>query len=203
LRLPIFAESGKEKEQLMNTAKIISPRGDLSSATAVQTVHVPQKVEDGIRIEKSVFIFRPVAEVFSFWRNFENLPSIMSHVESIQVTGATRSHWVIKGPVGSNLEWDAEITEERENECIAWCSLEGSEVANKGYVKFESTLEGRGTDLTVNLRYDPPAGKFGAWVAKVFGEDPEQQIEEDLNDFKELLEANGRAETQELEAYTS
>ena len=185
----------------MNTAKIIAPTEKATHSNALRTVHIPQQVDDGIRIEKGVFIFRPVSEVFSFWRNFENLPSIMSHIEAIQVTSATRSHWVTKGPMGSDIEWDAEITEERENECLSWCSLEGSEVANKGYVKFESTLDGRGTELTVHLRYDPPGGKFGAWVARVFGEDPEKQIEEDLNDFKEMLEANGRAETREMETY--
>ena len=186
----------------MNTAKIISKK-NYSGPYDVQTVHVPQKIEDGIEIEKSVFIFRPVMEVYHFWRNFENLSDIMTHIEFVQVTGPTRSHWVTKGPVGSDIEWDAEITEERENEYIAWCSLEGSEVANKGYVKFEPTLDGRGTELTVHLRYDPPGGKFGAWVAKVFGENPEHQIEEDLDDFKEMLEANGRADTKEMTAFAS
>lgn len=183
----------------MNTAKIVRHEDE----TSLRTVHVPQEIDGGIHVEKSVFIFRPVTEVYDHWRNFETLPSIMSHLEVVQVTGPTRSHWVTKGPGGSDLEWDAEITEERENEFIAWCSLEGSEVANKGFVKFEPSLDGRGTELTVSLRYDPPGGKFGAWVAKVFGEDPEKQIEEDLNDLKETLEANGRADTKELTAYTN
>jgi uncharacterized membrane protein len=143
----------------------------------------------GTKVEKSVTINRPPEELYSFWRNFENLPQFMKHLESVTVTGDGRSHWVAKGPAGSSVEWDAEVYNEKENELIAWRSLEGSQVDNAGSVHFEPAAGGRGTVVRVVLKYDPPAGKLGALVARLFGESPEQQVEEDLRRFKQLMEA--------------
>jgi uncharacterized membrane protein len=142
----------------------------------------------GVKVEKSLTINRQPEELFRFWRNFENLPRVMSHLQSVQVTGDNRSHWVAKGPAGTNVEWDAEVYNERENEFIAWRSLEGADVDNAGSVHFRPAPAGRGTDLRVVLKYDPPAGVIGAAIAKLFGEEPEQQIEEDLRRFKSMME---------------
>jgi uncharacterized membrane protein len=142
----------------------------------------------GIKVEKSVTINKSPAELYSFWRNFENLPRFMNHLESVRSLGRDRSHWVAKAPAGTTVEWDAEVYNEKENELIAWRSLEGSQVDNAGSVHFEPATGGRGTTLRVSLKYDPPGGIVGATIARLFGENPEQQIDEDLRRFKQLME---------------
>jgi uncharacterized membrane protein len=147
----------------------------------------------GVKVEKSLTINREPAELFSFWRNFDNLPRFMNHLEEVRVTDPTHSHWVAKAPAGTKVEWDAEVYNEKENELIAWRSLEGSDVDNAGSVHFTPAPSGRGTEVRVSLKYDPPAGKLGALVAKLFGEEPEQQVDEDLRRFKQLMEAGETA----------
>ncbi|HEY0377866.1 MAG TPA: SRPBCC family protein [Pyrinomonadaceae bacterium] len=142
----------------------------------------------GIKVEKSVTVNRAPEEVYRFWRNFENLPRFMNHLESVSDLGNDRSHWVAKAPAGKTVEWDAEVYNEKENELIAWRSLEGADVDNAGSVRFEAAPEGRGTVVRVTLKYDPPAGKLGSLIAKLWGEEPSQQIEEDLRRFKQVME---------------
>jgi uncharacterized membrane protein len=143
---------------------------------------------EGVRVEDRIVLNRPRHEVYRFWRNFENLPRFMDHLESVTVLDERRSHWVAKGPGGSRVEWDAVVHNEIPNELIAWRSLEGSEVDNAGSVHFLPTENGD-TEVRVVLRYDPPAGKLGAAVARLFGEDPGRQIAEDLRRFKQVVEA--------------
>ena len=143
----------------------------------------------GIKVEKAVTVNRSPEELYRFWRNFENLPRFMYHLESVHVTGEGRSHWVAKAPAGTTVEWDAEIYNEKENELIAWRSLEGADVPNAGSVRFQSAPGGRGTEVRVTLEYDPPGGVIGATIAKLFGEEPSQQVEEDLRRFKQTMEA--------------
>ncbi|HEV2860477.1 MAG TPA: SRPBCC family protein [Pyrinomonadaceae bacterium] len=157
-------------------------------------VSVP--AERGTKLEKSVTIDKPAGELYRFWRNFENLPRFMNHLESVHVTGENRSHWVAKAPAGTSVEWDAEIYNEKEGELIAWRTLEGADVASAGSVHFEEAAGGRGTVVRVVLKYDPPAGKLGALVARLFGENPEQQIDEDLRRFKQLMETGETATTE-------
>lgn len=144
---------------------------------------------DGAMVaEKTITINRSPEELYKFWRNFENLPRFMSHLESVQVTGDKRSHWKAKAPLGTTVEWDAEITEDRPNELIAWRSLEGADVDNSGSVRFDRAPGGRGTEVRVEIEYTPPAGALGAGIAKLFGEAPEQQIKGDLYRFKQVME---------------
>jgi uncharacterized membrane protein len=145
------------------------------------------KVE-GIKVEKSIVIHRSPAELYRFWRNFNNLPRIMDHLESVTVYDSRRSHWVAKAPIGSTVKWDAEIIKDKPNELISWRSLEKSDVDHTGSVQFIVNPEGPGTEVRVMLQYNPPGGKLGAVVAKLFGEEPSQQIEEDLQRFKEVME---------------
>jgi uncharacterized membrane protein len=140
----------------------------------------------GIHVEESVTINKPVSEVYRFWRNFENLPKFMKHLESVSTREGGISHWVARGPAGMNVEWDARIINEIDNKLIGWQSLEGSMVSTAGSVNFRET--DRGTDLRVHLQYNPPAGKLGAAVARWFGEEPTIQIHEDLRRFKQLME---------------
>ena len=115
----------------------------------------------GIKVEQSVTINRPVLEVYRFWRNFENLPRFMDHLEAVTVMDETRSHWVAKGPAGTRVEWDAVIHNEIDDELIAWRSLPGSEVNNAGSVHFTPLGRRDGTEVRVVLSYEPPAGKLG------------------------------------------
>ena len=140
----------------------------------------------GIHVEESVTINKPVGEVFRFWRNLENLPQFMDHLESVSTRDAGVSHWVAKGPAGMKVEWDARIINEVENKVIGWQSLEGSTISTAGSVNFEETP--RGTSLRVHFQYSPPAGRLGAAVARLFGEEPNQTVREDLRRLKRLLE---------------
>jgi uncharacterized membrane protein len=152
-----------------------------------ENVSVPG--DRGTKVEHSVIINRPALELYSFWRNFENLPNFMNHLESVKRFGGNRSHWVAKAPGGTTVEWDAEVYNEKEGELIAWRTLEGSQVASAGSVHFEPADDGA-TQVRVNLKYDPPGGKLGSLVARLFGENPQQQIEEDLARFKEIMEGS-------------
>ncbi len=140
----------------------------------------------GIRVEKTVIVGRTPEELYAFWHNLENLPRFMRHLESVNVAGGKRSHWVVTGPAGIDAEWDAEIINDIPNELIGWRSVDGANVNNTGSVHFTPTANG--TEVRVLLRYDPPGGAMGAAFAKLFGEDPERQVEEDLNRFKMLVE---------------
>ena len=141
-----------------------------------------------VPVNKSIVVNAEPGEVYRFWRDLPNLARFMRHLESVTWTGEGRSHWVAKAPGGSTVEWDAEITEDRPNQLIAWRSLEGSEVQNAGSVRFEPAVGGRGTVVKVELDYSPPGGVAGALVAKLFGEDPEGQLQTDLRRFKQVVE---------------
>ena len=142
----------------------------------------------GVRVEKAVTINAPVEQVYAFWRNFENLPRFMHNLESVEVHDSKRSRWVAKGPAGTKVDWEAEIINEIPNELIGWRSTEGSRVDNAGSVHFTDVGYGRGTEVKVVLRYDPPAGVVGAAVSKILGEDPAANVREDLRRLKMLIE---------------
>lgn len=141
-----------------------------------------------LRLKRSIVINRPAEEIYRYWRDVQNLPHFMYHLESVQQTGERRSHWVTKGPGGARVEWDSEITEDRPNEVIAWRSLEGADVYNAGSVRFEPRPEGRGTIVRVEMEYYPPGGVAGAAFAMLFNKAPQQQIYDDLRRLKQILE---------------
>lgn len=143
---------------------------------------------EGTRIDRTVLIARPAAELYRFWRQFDTLPRFMDNLESVTLLDGRRSHWVAKGPLGARVEWDAEVHNEIPNELIAWRSLPGSEVDQAGSVHFMPAAEG--TEVRVVLRYAAPAGKVGDTVARLLGDDPSQQIADDLRRFKQVMEAS-------------
>jgi uncharacterized membrane protein len=145
--------------------------------------------KEGIKVKRSITIDRPREELFRFWRNFENLPRVMSHLQSVTLLEGGRSHWVAKAPAGRTVEWDAVIHAETDNELIAWRSVEGSQIPNAGSVRFRSAPGDRGTEVTVTLEYSPPLGQVGALLATLFGEEPGMQVREDLHRFKARMEA--------------
>ncbi len=126
--------------------------------------------------------------VYAAWRDFERLPSFMYHLESVSTTSDRRSHWVAKGPAGMSVEWDAEITEDVPGQRIAWRSLEGASVDNAGSVQFRPAPADQGTEVRLELQYSPPGGALGSVVAKLFGQEPNQQISDDLRRFKQIVE---------------
>jgi uncharacterized membrane protein len=141
-----------------------------------------------IRTKRSVTVNKPVEEVYGFWRNFENLPQFMRHLESVTVAGDRRSHWRAKAPAGQSVEWDADMLEDRPNELISWRSTPDADVYNAGTVRFLPAPGGRGTEVRVELEYKPPFGKLGSKVATLFREEPGQQVMDDLRHFKQVME---------------
>lgn len=161
---------------------------DTTSETARQRGPFGKKALSGlVKVKRSVTINKSPAELYTFWKHFENLPGFMNHLKAVNVIDERRSHWIAKSPVGDTVEWDAEITSDEPNEHIGWKSVEGSEIANSGMVQFRPTID-RGTEISVDLSYESPGGKIGSLIAKLFGEEPEQQVAEDLRRFKRLME---------------
>jgi uncharacterized membrane protein len=128
-------------------------------------------------------------EAYRFWRNFENLPLFMRHLDSVSILGNRRSRWIAAGPLGSQIQWDAEIVAERENELISWRSLPGSDVDVDGYVEFRKAPGNRGTFVSAHVIYTPPAGRIGGTVARLLGKDPGFLMRQDLRRLKALIEA--------------
>ena len=141
-----------------------------------------------LHFSRSVTINRPRLDVYQLWRQLDRLPEFMLHLESVNVVSDSRSHWVAKAPAGQRVEWDAEITDDQPGDLIAWRSLEGSDVPNGGSVRFIDAPADRGTELHVDLYYEPAGGKAGSTFAKLFGEEPSQQLRDDLRRFKQVME---------------
>lgn len=162
------------------TSRRLSRKPSGSSATGA--------ARRGLRVKEAITVNRPVDEVYNFWHDFQNLPRFMTHLESVRVLGPRRSHWVAMGPAGMRVEWDAETVEDRPNELISWRSLPGGNVDTSGWVRFKPAPGNRGTEILVELRYDPPGGVIAATIAKLFGEAPEQIVTRDLRAFKNVME---------------
>jgi uncharacterized membrane protein len=174
-----------------NKGRVAFATANVLAVTALDLIAAKQlstNGSQGIHAKANCIVNRAPEEVYNFWRNFENLPRFMKHLESVQDRGAGRSRWVAKGPAGSNVEWEATIIADVPGEVITWRSLEGSDVDHAGAVRFERAPGGRGTIVKVNIQYNPPAGVIGATVAKLFGEEPEQQLDDDLRRFKQVME---------------
>jgi uncharacterized membrane protein len=141
-----------------------------------------------VLIGRSVTINRPREELYSFWRDFRNLPQFMHNVHSVTIKDEIHSHWIIEAPAGKTVEWDSRITHQEPGRTIAWQSLEGASIRNSGQVEFLDSPDGRGTVVRVTLTYDPPAGAVGKLIAKLFQKEPKVQARQDLRRFKQLME---------------
>ena len=153
-------------------------------------------INKAIRVEKTVTIDKSAEELYNYWHNFENLPNFMKHVKSVQVLDMRRSHWVANAPLGQTIEWDADIINDQPNQLIAWASEEGAQVDNSGFVRFSPAPGDRGTEVKVVMEYNVPGGMVTAAIAKLFGEEPEQQIGDELRRFKQLMETGEIATTE-------
>lgn len=208
-------ESANEKEGLLSKAAkhpFVTGGAILAGAgiayAAVKTIQsAAGNIAREVHIETSIAIDKSPEELYTFWRDFKNLPVFMKNLESVEEFDRWTSHWVAKGIRGSRVEWDAEIYNEKENELIAWRSLEDADVVNAGSVRFQKGPGGHGTYVRVTVNYNPPAGKLGATVAQLLGGEPKQLIKEDLRRLKQIMEAgeiatiagqtSGRAEYEE------
>jgi uncharacterized membrane protein len=162
----------------------------------IQQVQEAVGLGQAIKVEKTVTINKSADELYRFWHNFENLPNFMKHLKEVKVLDNKRSHWIAKAPLGTSVEWNAETLEDRENEFISWASIEGADIGNSGFVRFKKAPGNRGTEVKVVMEYTPPGGALAAAFAKLFGEEPEQQIGDDLRRFKMLMEAGEIATTE-------
>ena len=127
-------------------------------------------------------------EVYAFWLALERLPTFMVHLDEVRITGPTRSRWRASAPFGTSVEWEAETIEAVPGQLISWQSVKGGDIANSGVVRLLPAPGRRGTEVHVTLRYDMPAGQLGKAVAKYFGEEPSQQLDDDLRRFKQVIE---------------
>ncbi len=139
------------------------------------------------KFTQSIVVLGSVPDLYRMWANFENFPRFMHYIKSVTITGDRTSHWVMSGPLGTDIEWDAETTRLDENERVAWNSTDNSAIKTSGQVTFRA-LGTNETEVTVTLQYDPPAGPAGQAVASLFA-NPEKRVREDLERFKEYVES--------------
>jgi len=154
-------------------------------------IHRSPADDEQLIVHRAVTVNRPRADVYAFWRNFENLPRFMKHLQEVTVSDdgtGRRSHWVTAAPLGQSVEWDAEIVEERPDELIAWRSLPGAMIENSGRVTFHNARGFGGTEVDVVLEYHPPLGSASIALSRLFGEQPWQQVRDDLRRFKQVME---------------
>lgn len=173
------------------SAVLLTGIGGLDLYTALRTVGGGGRHLNGARhrtLRAAVTVRRPPEEVYRFWRDLENLPRFMHHLKSVTPAADGQSHWVANAPAGQSVRWDAQITEDEPNRRIAWQSLPGSAIENGGSVEFTPTATGDGTEVRVGIGYHIPGGLFGKAAATLFGESPDQQVNDDLRRFKQILE---------------
>lgn len=140
-------------------------------------------------VDQTLTIARSAEELYTIWRDLESLPDILSHVKVVREESPTQSHWIVEGPLGTDIGWDAVITRDIPGKQISWKSTPEADVDNEGSVEFSSAPGSAFTELRVRMSYRPPAGALGKAVAALFGKDPNGQVEDDLRKFKESVEA--------------
>jgi uncharacterized membrane protein len=150
--------------------------------------------QQGVKIEKTMIVNRPARELYTFWRQLDNLPRVLTHVKQVRVRDDTHSHWIASGPLDMDVEWDAEVFNERENELIAWRSLPGGDIETAGSIHFRPLAQNRGTEVSISLKYNPLGGKVAAALAAWLGDGLGPILDEDLQRFKQTMEA-GEATT--------
>jgi uncharacterized membrane protein len=184
----VWSTNSVSPQQMLGAGGTVLGAAWADAQTALQLGRAQvDPLADGVLVRQAVTVQKTPEEAYSFFRRLENLPLFMWHLEAVVETG-DRSRWRAKGPLGTHVEWDAEIVEDRPGDCIAWRSLPGADVANRGRVVFRPASGGQGAEIHVELSYDPPAGAIGSSIAKLFGREPSQQISADLRRLKQVLE---------------
>jgi uncharacterized membrane protein len=198
LGMAIAHRAGRRRRRLVGVTGAVVGLTVLDLLTAVQATRaehissVPRargaRKGESMELIAATTIRKPAPDVYAFWRDLENLPTFMAHLEQVRTTGDRTSHWVASAPFGKDVEWDAEITDETPGERIVWRSTGEAAVPNAGTVRFVPAPDGVSTEVYVGLVYDIPGGAVGKAVARYFGEEPHQQLDDDLRRFKQVLE---------------
>jgi uncharacterized membrane protein len=170
----------------VSTATDATARGPHRDLPASRAATV--RASRAVKVEHSVTVKRPAAELYAFWRDPANLPRIIDFVESVEMLSDTTARWRARGPAGTTVEWEAEIINEIPNELLAWKSVGDADVPNAGSLHFRPAPNARGTEVRIVFEYEPPAGHLGAWIAKLVKEDPSAQLRGALRRFKQLAE---------------
>ncbi|RKR92487.1 putative membrane protein [Micromonospora pisi] len=187
--LGLALRTGREQRQ-RRAAMATGVVGAITALDIAAAVYLTRVAARGrmTRVRASITVNRTPTQVYRFWRDLANLPRFMGHLESIRVGGGGRSRWTVRAPGGRSVHWDAEIVEDRPSELLTWRSLPGTAVPNVGRVSFVPVPGNRGTEVRVELAYAPPGGAVGRAVARLFGEEPGQQVRDDLRRFKQVIE---------------
>ncbi|MFN2567845.1 MAG: SRPBCC family protein [Gemmatimonadaceae bacterium] len=170
----------------VSTASDATARGPHRDLPASRAATV--RASRAVKVEHSVTVKRPAAELYAFWRDPANLPRVIEFVESAEQLSGRTAGWRARGPAGKVIEWDAEIINDIPNELLAWKSVGDADVPNAGSLHFREAPNGRGTEVRIVFEYEPPAGHIGAWIAKLVKEDPSVQLRDALRRFKQLAE---------------
>ncbi|BCJ68508.1 hypothetical protein GCM10009779_50880 [Polymorphospora rubra] len=178
---------GDRRQRLTYATLAVAGIAAVDLHTAVRATRGARRTT-GDRVRASVTVNRSVEDTYRFWHDFENLPRFMYHLESVRMDGDGRSHWTARAPAGQTVDWEAELVDDRPNELIMWRSVAGGGLPNSGCVRFVPAGGGRATEVRVELGFTAPGGRFGARIAKLFGENPHQQICDDLRRFKQVIE---------------
>jgi uncharacterized membrane protein len=157
-------------------------------STTTPKVDHPIRGADGLQVKKSVTVNRPVEEVYAFWRNFENLPQFMKHLDSVVGTGENTSRWRAGSSLGLTVEWEVQLVEDRPNELLSWQTIGVSDVTGHGRVEFTPAPGGRGTEVHAAIVYQVPGGALGNRIARIFRDVPGVKVENQLNVFKQIIE---------------
>jgi len=174
-----------------NRTRVATASAAVAGVTALDVYaseRMRRQTAEPLRVRRAITVYKPREEVYGFWRDFEKLPRFMQHLDAVEVLDGRRSRWRAKAPAGTTVEWEAETVEDLPPHRIAWRSIDGASVPNRGSVEFQPAPGGRGTEIVVDLEYQPPGGSAGAAVAKLFGQEPGLQIGQDLRRLKQLLE---------------
>lgn len=195
LGVAIARRGGRRRRRLVGVTGAVVGITVVDLLTAVQATRAKrsgavQGLREGgsMELTATTTIRKTPPKVYAFWRDLGNLPTFMAHLEEIRTTGDRTSHWSASAPFGKNVEWDAEIVDEAPGEKIAWRSTGNADVANAGTVRFVPAPDGVSTEVHVVLSYDIPGGAIGKAVARYFGEEPHQQLDDDLRRLKQVLE---------------
>ncbi|MFC8365144.1 SRPBCC family protein [Streptomyces griseorubiginosus] len=170
--------------------RTVAATAAVTAITATDVYAAVTRTRRSTRMEltAATTVTRPPDEVYAFWRDLERLPDFMAHLDEVRVTGPRTSHWRAGAPFGKAVEWDAETTQDLPGQVIAWRSVEGADIDNSGEVRFTPAPGDRCTEIRVTLRYDLPGGALGKAAARYFGEEPHQQLDDDLRRFKQIAE---------------
>jgi uncharacterized membrane protein len=198
LGMAIAHRGGRPRRRLVSATGAVVGITVVDLLTAVQATRTKEvssvptargaRKGGSMELRATTTIRKPAPEVYAFWHDLENLPTFMTHLEEVRATGDHSSHWSAAAPFGKNVEWDAETFDEVPGEKIAWRSTGNADVPNGGTVRFVPAPDGVSTEVHVVLVYDIPGGAVGKAIAKYFGEEPHQQLDDDLRRLKQVLE---------------